>query len=248
MYKLYAITQGEKTVDMSRPLPGVVPPGTMGNIAYYMYVIKGEGRTILVDTGMDDEHTNKFKIKGTKFLIESLNKVGVDPAKVDNIILSHLHADHFSGHEIFTKAIFWLQKREVEFFQTGAKFRQVSEFSPNMAKLEKLIQDKRVKLLDGDTEFATGIRLVLIGGHTPGSQVVVVSTEAGDVVLCADALDLYRMLDDKVFGMYVDLMPALLGLEKLKTLASSPKLIIPGHDPLVMKNFPNIFEGVAEIG
>jgi glyoxylase-like metal-dependent hydrolase (beta-lactamase superfamily II) len=233
---------------MSRPLPGIVPPGTKGNIAYYMWCIKGEGRTILVDTGMDDEVAHKNKTRDSKFLIDSLNKLGVDPAKVDNIIMTHLHADHFSAHELYPNATFWIQKKEIEFFTDGAKFRQVSEFSPDMAKVNKLAQAKRIKYLDGDTVVAPGIRLVLIGGHSPGSQVVVVNTKAGDVVLCADTLDLYRMLEDKVIGMYVDLMPALKGMEKIKSLASSPKLIVPGHDPLVMKNFPNIFENIIEIG
>jgi hypothetical protein len=33
----------------------------------------------------------------------------------------------------------------------------------------------------------------------------------------------------------------------MKQLAASPKFIIPGHDPAVMKNFPEVAPGVVRI-
>ncbi|MFC1971094.1 N-acyl homoserine lactonase family protein [Chloroflexota bacterium] len=248
MYKIYAVFQGQREVDMSRALPGAAAPGEMGYIAYFMYVLKGEGRTILVDTGMDNEEAEKRKLKGTDYLEGMLKKLDKDPVNVDTVILTHLHGDHFSAHELYPNATFYVQKKDVDFFAEGAKFRQVTEFAPDMAKVNKLIQANKLKFLDGDSELFPGIKVVLIGGHSPGSQAIVVTTKQGDAVLCGDAVDLYRTLDEEIIGMYVDLMPALWGMDKIRALTSSPKLIIPGHEPLVMQKFPNPIEGVAEIG
>ena len=117
-----------------------------------------------------------------------------------------------------------------------------------MQEVAKLTNANRIRYLDGDEQIAPGIRVVLGGRHTPGSQVVVVTTSRGEAVICADAVDLYRNAEEGVIGTYVDLLPALLAIDRISTLASSPELIIPGHDPLVMKNFPNPIEGVVEIG
>jgi len=35
--------------------------------------------------------------------------------------------------------------------------------------------------------------------------------------------------------------------DRMKQLAANPKLIIPGHDPAVMKNFPEVAPGVVRI-
>jgi hypothetical protein len=35
--------------------------------------------------------------------------------------------------------------------------------------------------------------------------------------------------------------------DRMKQLATNPKLIIPGHDPAVMKNFPEVAPGVVRI-
>jgi glyoxylase-like metal-dependent hydrolase (beta-lactamase superfamily II) len=118
---------------------------------------------------------------------------------------------------------------------------------PDMAEVMKLAYDKRIRYLDGDEQIAPGIRVVLVGGHSPGSQVVVVTTRKGEAVICSDALDLYRNLEEGVVAPGADLLQGLLAWDRIKALASSPELIIPSHDPLVLKKFPNPFEGIAEI-
>jgi glyoxylase-like metal-dependent hydrolase (beta-lactamase superfamily II) len=252
MYKVYAITQGEREVDYSGMLPWVVEGGTMGLIDFYLWCLKGEDTAVLVDTGMTGGHAEEFCTAkcygGEKYVEDRLKKLGVDPAAVKTVIITHLHGDHFGAYNLYPNATFYIQKRDIEFFTgPGVKFLQVNQFAANMSEVMTLAYAKRIQYLDGDAEIAPGVRAVLIGGHTPGSQAVVVSTSKGNAVICGDSIDLYRTMDDKVNGMAIDLLQALLGVEKIQALASSPELIVPAHDPLVLERFPSSIEGVAEI-
>lgn len=249
MYKIYGILQGEREVDLSVGLPGVVAPGTKGKIGYYMWCIKGEKTALMVDTGMDDKDAGHRNIGGVAYLRDKLAKIGVDPATIETVIITHLHDDHFSAYELYPKATFYIQKKDIE-FHTGVatRFRQAVQFAADIPQVVRLAYARRVRYLDGDVQIAPGVRVVLVGGHTPGLQVVVVTTSRGDAVICADAVGKYRNLEEGVVGHALNLVDSFLAWDKIRAAASSPELIIPGHDPLVMKKFPNPVDGVVEIG
>lgn len=249
MYKIYGITQGAKEVDLSISLPTVAKPGTKGFINFYMWCIKDGHNAVLVDTGMDDEDARKRNLKGVGYLTDRLKKIGVEPANVKTVIVSHLHADHFSAFDLYPKATFYIQKRDIEYFTgPGVRYRQVTESAANMPKVISLAYAKRVRYLDGNAEIAPGIRVLLLGGHTPGSQAVVVATSKGQAVIACDNLDFYRCMEEEVVGHSMNLLESVGAWDKLKAAASSPELIIPGHDPLIMQRFPNPVDGVVEIG
>jgi glyoxylase-like metal-dependent hydrolase (beta-lactamase superfamily II) len=252
MYKIYGICQGTFEVDSCVILPFVSNVPLKINFNSYLWCIKGRDTNILVDTGLNDEHAKKMLTTryngGQDYIRSSLRKLDIDPDLIKTVIVTHLHVDHFSACDLYPNATFYIQKRDFEFF-TGpaAKFKFVKFASPDMLNMVNLERMGRIKFLDGDTEIAPGIRTVLIGGHTPGSQSVVVSTDKGDVVICGDALDLYKNLAEEVCGLAANMVEALLGMEKIKTLASSSDLIIPSHDPIIMERFPSQMNGIAEI-
>jgi glyoxylase-like metal-dependent hydrolase (beta-lactamase superfamily II) len=249
MYKIYAIEQGEREVEGHRPLPWPAKAPAMIRIAYYVWCIKSDKATIIVDTGLNDEEAHERKLNGVEYLKSRFGKLGIDLASVNTVIASHLHFDHFSAVELYPKATFYIQRKEMEFWAgPAAVYPQLAAVAPDMAEIMKLAYGGRVRFLDGDQQFAPGIRLVLMSGHTPGSQAVVVDTNMGQAVIAGDVIDLYRNLEEKIVGAPVDLLQALITLEKVSGLASSPELLLPGHEPLIMKNFPNPFEGIAEIG
>jgi len=53
-------------------------------------LIRGSERTILFDTGGNGS-----------FLLENMNELGIDPQKIDTVVLSHLHSDHVGGLKEF---------------------------------------------------------------------------------------------------------------------------------------------------
>src|SRR6266849_4308810 len=84
--------------------------------------------------------------------------------------------------------------------------------------------------------IAPGVTVHHIGGHSKGLQSVRVKTRRGYVVLAADATHLYAHLDGgRVFPITYNVEEVVEGYETLKRLASSPRHVVPGHDPLVLQ-------------
>jgi glyoxylase-like metal-dependent hydrolase (beta-lactamase superfamily II) len=256
MHKIYGITQGEQDIDLSEMLPGRVERGTIGRMGCYMWCIKYEKTALLVDTGMTDEDAKFFFrmpgakcLGGQKYIEAKLKELDVYPAEIEIVIVSHLHFDHFSAHQLYPKASFYIQKKDIEFYTgPGVRFQQIRHGAANIPEVVSLAWAKRIRYVDGNEQIIPGVRVVLVGGHTPGTQVVVVTTSRGDAVICSDSLDFYQQLEEDVTRPSVNLMESLLARDKIRALASSPELIIPGHDALAMKKFPSPIEGVIEIG
>jgi len=106
----------------------------------------------------------------------------------------------------------------------------------------------RVAFHAGDEEIAPGISVHHIGGHTPGLQSVRVHTARGWMVLASDASHYYEHFENaRVFPVTVNLADVLQGYAKLDRLAESPRHIVPGHDPLVMRRYPAASPGLEGI-
>ena len=88
-----------------------------------------------------------------------------------------------------------------------------------------------------------------IGGkHTYQSQYVGVKTAEGTVVLASDNMYLYENLDNHVpIAATLDPASNLRAQDRMKQIAASLDLIIPGHDPAVFERFPKVAERVVRI-
>jgi glyoxylase-like metal-dependent hydrolase (beta-lactamase superfamily II) len=92
---------------------------------------------------------------------------------------------------------------------------------------------------DGISDITSGVTVHHIGGHSKGLQSVQVKTRRGYVVLAADATHLYTHIDSgRVFPITYNVEEVVEGYETLKRLATSPRHVVPGHDPLVLQRYP----------
>jgi glyoxylase-like metal-dependent hydrolase (beta-lactamase superfamily II) len=107
----------------------------------------------------------------------------------------------------------------------------------------------RVGLVNGDAqEILPGITCYTGGRHTYASQFVGVNTKAGMVVLASDNMYLYENLEKHVpIAQTLDAASNLRAQDRMKQLAASPRLIVPGHDPAVFDKFPKVSERVVRI-
>src|SRR5437868_888021 len=81
---------------------------------YFIWAVISEGRAIVVDTGFDQTAGNKRG--GRKILHtpdEGLRAIGVDPEKVEDVIVTHMHYDHSGNHGMFPSARYHVQDREM---------------------------------------------------------------------------------------------------------------------------------------
>jgi len=66
-------------------------------------------------------------------------------------------------------------------------------------------------------------------------------------VLAADAAHLYAHLEEgRIFPTTYNIAEVLTGYETLNKLASSPRHIVPGHDPQVLERYPAARSGLEK--
>ena len=123
------------------------------------------------------------------------------------------------------------------------------EAAENLADLPQVrVFAGKVQFHDGDCELAPGITLHKLGGHTKGLQVMRVNTARGPVVLASDATHLYANLErNHPFPVLADVGDYLEGLQTLRRLAPTLAHIVPGHDPKVLKQYPQARQGLIDV-
>jgi glyoxylase-like metal-dependent hydrolase (beta-lactamase superfamily II) len=218
---------------------------------YFVWAIRGAGGTYVVDTGFSAEMGRKRNRHVIRPPAEALKTIGIDAAAVTDVIISHMHYDHAGNHEMFPNACYHLQDREMQQC-TGRGMRHAHLRQPfeaeDVAAMVRRVFEGRVMFHDGAHELAPGLSLHHIGGHTLGLQVVRVRTRRGWVVVASDATHFYANFEQgRPFPVVTDLAGMLEGFRTLRTLASSPEHVIPGHDPLVLERYPTPAAGLEGI-
>ena len=242
IYKVYAIKYGHHDRMSSANFIGGDIHDIAMPLSYFVWVVVGSSRIFVVDTGFDQEAADERGRKITIPVEEGLAAIGIDAKQVEDVIITHMHYDHAGNRNLFPKARYHVQDREMAYC-TGRCMCHSSLSQPfdvhDVSSMVKRIFDGRVVFHDGDSTIAPGLSVHLVGGHTNGLQVVRVQTSAGAMVLASDASHLYANLEQKrPFPVVYNVGDMLEGFRRLYSLADEPRLIIPGHDPDVLKRFP----------
>ncbi len=190
--KLYVFDCGNITVsDVSVFSPGV-DKGKKKHLTNSCYLIIHPKGNMIWDTGLPDGlikkkngHTNgPFHLSVKNTLESQLKEIGMSPADITHLGLSHFHFDHTGNSNLFTNAALLIQNAEYKaaFGKNPKKYH----FSPDSyAKLDK----KKIKVLKGDYDvFGDGVVTIKAApGHTPGHQVLYINLlESGPIVLSGD--------------------------------------------------------------
>jgi glyoxylase-like metal-dependent hydrolase (beta-lactamase superfamily II) len=222
------------------------------DIAMMIWLLRGtNGRTVLVDAGFyRDKFVQRWKPADFVAPSEAVAGAGVQPADVTDIIVSHVHWDHADGLDLFPNARIWIQKAEYQHHvgpQGEVRDRAIDP--DDAAMLASLRGRGRVNEVDGDsTEIIPGITVFTGGKHTFESQYASVRTRSGTAIIASDNLYLYENLDThRPIAQTLDSVSNLAAQDRMKRLASVPRLIVPGHDPAVFVRFPKPGNGVAKI-
>jgi glyoxylase-like metal-dependent hydrolase (beta-lactamase superfamily II) len=222
-------------------------------IAYY---IGGAEAKILVDTGIpglkrsNDYHpyAMDLRLSSEQTIEAQLSKERVKPEDIDIVILTHLHWDHCFGLEKFTKARFYVSKKEYSFALDPIP-PWYAAFEHMALGIKPAFLNTTFTTLNGEKEVASGVLVTPTPGHSPGSQSVVVETEKGPYVLAGDAVMIYENLTGNPkwdppyvqIGVLTSSVEAWESLGKIdKLVGGDPKRVMPGHDPRVFakKRYP----------
>lgn len=203
--KLHLVSDGLVWLDGGGPF-GLVPrtmwekllsPDEFNRVPLSLYclLIRSQGKTILVDTGLGDHLSDKQRqiyglTRPNGGLIQALARLGLSPEAIDIVINTHLHADHSGGNTTcrggneeliptFPRAEYWIQRQEWADAAFPNERTRAVYLPENFLPIKEVEQ---LHLLNGDTQVTSEVRTVITRGHTRAHQSVVIESE-GEVAL-----------------------------------------------------------------
>jgi glyoxylase-like metal-dependent hydrolase (beta-lactamase superfamily II) len=162
------------------------------------FLINTGTKLILVDTGA-----------GTYFgptlgnLVAALKASGYTPEQVDEIYITHMHADHIgglfnAGKMVFPNAIVRADKHESDYWVSQAHLDAAPKDNKDFFKdaieiMSPYIAAGKFKPFDGDTELVPGIRALASHGHTPGHTTYIVESQGQKLALWGDLMHAFAV-------------------------------------------------------
>jgi glyoxylase-like metal-dependent hydrolase (beta-lactamase superfamily II) len=172
----------------------------------HCFLVRTRNRLTLVDTGagpLESAFGRWLGVGGR--LPEELAALGVEPADVDDVVLTHVHSDHTGWSTMaspdgwvarFPDARYHLHGADVELLRSSLDEDEVREFAEVIAPLEATGQlDTSVE----DHEVSPGVHLRHAPGHTPGHRVVLLEAGGEQVLFAGDLLHFSFQLNEPAF-------------------------------------------------
>lgn len=239
MYKIYPM----KVTEFIEPEPRIFYLGDCSKtikLYTYFWLIKGEGKVILVDTGFsfEDGKAVNPEIRQTKdeHPLSQLKRKNVEPEDVTDVIITHIHWDHLSPMiDNFINVNIYVQEKDIK-YALNPPHPWFSQFV-FLDTVKKLTSDskERVHLINGEEEVLPGIFVFLTGGHTPGSQAIKIKTKSGDAILTGDVVFTYRNIEEDLpVGFNSNLEECFLAMRRIRDEAD---IILPNHDPAILDRY-----------
>jgi glyoxylase-like metal-dependent hydrolase (beta-lactamase superfamily II) len=158
-------------------------------ITFTVTAIRSNGRLVLFDSGTGAQ----LAPTAGEITKKDLWKVaGIDPAKVETIVITHFHPDHISGlmakdtnAPIFPNAEIHVPAAEYKFWTTptttAGAAKRIQAVFPTW---------KNIKPFEGDKEVAAGVRAVNTNGHTPGHTSYQVGSGSQQLLVSGDVTNI----------------------------------------------------------
>jgi glyoxylase-like metal-dependent hydrolase (beta-lactamase superfamily II) len=130
-------------------------------------------------------------------LPQALAQIGIDPAQVDEVYITHMHGDHLhgavtpEGAKLFPNAVLRIAKADVDHWanpavEAAAPADQKGRFAA--AKRAVAAYGDRLQPLKLGAELTPGIRSVAAAGHTPGHSCYLVTSGTARLLLLGDTM------------------------------------------------------------
>lgn len=174
--------------------------GQILEMPVFSFLVEGNGKKILVDTGMSDtEHSVKYHHDGRQeqgqAIHEQLQKLGIKTNQIDSIIFTHLHWDHCYNLEQFPLAKLIVSRKEYDFAVNPIPFYWASYEYPAATGLKPPFADREFTFTQGEQEIEEGITVIPTPGHSPGHIAVSIQTKKGKYFIVGDLMFLRENLE-----------------------------------------------------
>jgi len=223
------------------------------DIAMMIWVLRDGARVAIVDSGFHrEQYFRQFAVVDYVKPSEAIAPLGIKPEAVTDLLLTHMHWDHAGGIDLFPSARIWIQKDEYDYYSGEAWQSDRTHGGIDRDDVVELVKRNvagKVTLVRGDDDASLpGIGFGVGGKHTWASQFVTVRTGDRVAVIASDNMYLYENLEKHLpVAQTLDAASNLRTQDRMRTLASEPRLLIPGHDPAIFERFPRVSERIVRI-
>jgi glyoxylase-like metal-dependent hydrolase (beta-lactamase superfamily II) len=162
-----------------------------------VFIVKLNDKLVMCDAGGGDQVQayNPQSIFVSGRLMANMKAAGIDPRRIETILVSHFHPDHIFGlleketnAPVFPNAEIIVPAAEYKFWTDPST---IARLPPGRRPLARRIQTvipkwKNVLPVEGEDEVVPGIRFVSAPGHTPGHTAFHVSSGNEQLMISND--------------------------------------------------------------
>jgi glyoxylase-like metal-dependent hydrolase (beta-lactamase superfamily II) len=163
-----------------------------------VFVIKLNDKLILCDAGGGDQVQafNPKSVFVSGKMMANMKAAGIDPKKIETILISHFHPDHIFGllekntnAPVFPNAEIIVPAAEYKWWTDPSLIARLPKGRrPLGRRIQAVIPNwKNVLPVEGEDEVVPGIRFVSAPGHTPGHAAFHISSGNEQLMISNDA-------------------------------------------------------------
>jgi glyoxylase-like metal-dependent hydrolase (beta-lactamase superfamily II) len=203
-YEVTALLDGTLPVPVSKFLTNTTPDEVEKALARQFlkdpvvlsdnaYLVNTGAKLVLIDAGGGQTYGNALGA-----LVVNMKAAGYQPEQVDEVYITHMHADHvgglvWDGKPVFPNVIVRADKHEGDYWlsQTNLDAAPKNEqkgFADAIAALKPYVAAGKFITFDGDTDLVPGVRAHASRGHTPGHTTYLVESKGERLALWGDLI------------------------------------------------------------
>jgi glyoxylase-like metal-dependent hydrolase (beta-lactamase superfamily II) len=186
------LLKNTSAADLNRLLSRMFVGNPKMQTAVNAYLINTGNHLVLVDTG-----AAKLFGPSLGYVLQNMKAAGYEPAQVDTVIITHLHADHVgglndaSGQPLFPKAKILVSQADSDFWLS----QKVADSAPKEVQgFFKMARDSAAPYLASGqwatftegSDLVPGIQAVKANGHTPGHTAYAIESEGKKLLIWGD--------------------------------------------------------------
>lgn len=219
--KVYVLQLGNINVDENAIMASATR-GTLSNpnapanwvsVPIWAVLIETHGHRIIYDLGCIPDAMDKggwpeqiqqnlpLTRKPEEYIEKQLALIGITPADIDTVIVSHMHADHFGGIELFGHCDVYVPKEE----WVNALIKTHENNNPNNGGsyikrcIEFPVKQYHSVEIGEDFELFPGLEIITLPGHAPNLLGLLLKLEKdGTLIFPSDAISSQRIYDGRL--------------------------------------------------